>query len=892
MALRISSRQVGRLGLCLLALSFACGGDDAQAAKDDLGQHYLSRARSEADSTFLSRQFGSRTQKVLSLNGAWQARSISGESEFVTVQVPGAYSFQGEIEFKRTFELDSTFASQLLSLVALGINNRCKIFLNGEFIISHVVGHTPFSIELPPEKLDFAVPNELRIEVDNTLLPRSSLPLKHHPGISKGYGGIFRDIFLLAIPRVAIKKIRLTPGFSEDFASCQLRSRILFKKSDVAVDEDDELDALTFHVELWQPSEQKLLAASTPESLHLDKRTLSREISLDLTQGELWTPDKPVLYRFKAIISRNREVVDEKSLQIGLNHLTVADRQVVLNGEAVRLLGVDWYEDYAGAGPAAGFLTMEENVRAIKKLGANAVRVVGTPPHPYFLDACDRFGLLVLMELPMSLLPEARLSDPVFEEMVSNYFQEMVEWHAHHASIAAWGLGTDLPLESPPARALTRKLKQFCDEHSTRPLYAAYRFLTPHIPRDIDLVLLNVFGREQPPLSRFDDLDGFDREEDAAMFAFGFPLYLPAGDRTIFGGGGAASQDSSRDAIAAQEVQAYKLNRALLDVSTQEEVAGTFIHTLFDWPESLPNLSFGVPENRNLNRSGIVALDHQQRVAYEIVESFFKENQTRKMSIRLPEAPSPNVYPVAGLGLILVFLFNFNRSRRLRASLRRIFFHPHGFYIELKENRKVSAAHTFLLSLITTASLAVIVSSIAFNFRENSLVNEALNLVVVSDGLKLKLIWLIWHPAISILVLMGGFYLIFGLVAFLLKLAALMLGRSLAVGRFSTLLFWAGASFIWLLPVVPIYYRIISQTQWTTLAFAFLALFFIWFGLRLFRAIKVVLTLSVLKTAILGLVLTAVMVGGVGYYYDNHYALLDYLPLYWRIIAERISFAI
>lgn len=277
-------------------------------------------------------------------------------------------------------------------------------------------------------------------------------------------------------------------------------------------------------------------------------------------------------------------------------------------------------------------------------------------------------------------------------------------------------------------------------------------------------------------------------------------------------------------------------------------------------------------------------MNRDKRIAYDVVQSVFKAHAAPEIADRPPSVQNPIVYPVGGLALILIFLFNFNRSRRLRGSLRRIFLYQHGFYTELKENRKISGWYTLLVSLITCAVLAIIFSSITFKFREKLIVNEILSLVIANESLKEKLIWLIWHPIWFIIIATVILYLLFCLWILTLRITYFILGRSLPIGQFHTMVFWTTANFLWLLPVTPIYFRIISRPNWIPFALWLLVLFIAWYFVRMFRAMKVVYSLSYFKTAFLVLILIVILFGGVAWYYDRNYALFDYLPVYWSFI--------
>jgi len=852
----------------LLAFFFSCKLD----SDNDLREKYLHRPKDQigpVDSSSVS-----ETRRIVNLNGEWQAKKKDAES-WTQVWVPGAYDFEGEVEFKRTFEIDSSLANHSFKLVAFGINNRCKLFLNDDFVGAHEGGYTSFTIELDRQRLFIDEPNELRIEIDNSLLPRNSLPLKHRPLSPRNFGGIFRDIFIAAAPEISIDDLRISKTFSESFTECQLSVVASLKGR------TSESEQISLRLELWDSDNQKRLARSSLDDLPADDKITQATVSLDVSGFELWRPDNPKIYELKAALTREGSILDEQILKIGFNDIQIQDNQFLLNSQPVALRGFDWFEDFPDLGPTAGRERIKEEILKIKEVGANALRVVGAPPHPYLLSVCDELGILVFEEMPLTLIPDIRFEETLFSELALNYAKEMAARDAQHASLAAWGLGMDLLLESANSEIFIRTLAETITERSPQPTYLIYRFLDSfELPNSVDFALRTFYNKDSDELISL--MTGQDSNKTLVV-SFGYPARLEK-EQDLFGN----STDKRADekfSVELQEVQAYKLNRILGNLQLQEKSAGFFIHTFADWQEARPNSFFGAAGDGFLNKSGVVDFDREERIAYDAVKSIFKNNRLLKISAPSDEPPNPNIYPIVGLTLILVFLFNFQRSRRLRGNLRRVFLYPHGFYVELTERRRTSALHTLLISLTVCSILSIISSSILFNYRNEFVFNEILNLLIGSVDLKLQLIWLIWKPAWFLIVSTLVFYLTFAFLTLVLRITSFVLGQNLPFGQFFTLVFWSNANFIWLLPIVPIYFRIISQTSWAAPAILVLFLFVLWACGRLLRGLKVVYSLSFLKVGILTIILSAVILGGIGWHYNVEYALFDYVPIYRQIIA-------
>ena len=190
--------------------------------------------------------------------------------------------------------------------------------------------------------------------------------------------------------------------------------------------------------------------------------------------------------------------------------------------------------------------------------------------------------------MPLTLIPDVRFEETLFSELALNYCREMVDRDAHHASLAAWGLGMDLLLESANSEGFVHTLTETVKEHSTRPTYLAYRFLDIfELPNSVDFALRDFYNKD---LDELMSLVTGQNSNKALVLSLGYPARLER-EQGLLGN----STDKSADekfSVDLQEVQAYKLNRILANSDLLENTAGFFIHTFADWREARPNLFF------------------------------------------------------------------------------------------------------------------------------------------------------------------------------------------------------------------------------------------------------------------------------------------------------------
>ena len=176
------------------------------------------------------------------------------------------------------------------------------------------------------------------------------------------------------------------------------------------------------------------------------------ELGIDTVAGqtasarvEPWSAEQPRLY--EVLVETDAETV---RLPVGFRRVDIADGVLRVNGRPVKLRGVNRHEVDANRGRALTRERMREDVLLMKQHNINAVRTSHYPPHPHFLDLCDRYGLYVIDENDFEthgfILVDWRgnpTDDPEWTGVLVDRVSRMVRRDAHHPSIIMWSLGNE-----------------------------------------------------------------------------------------------------------------------------------------------------------------------------------------------------------------------------------------------------------------------------------------------------------------------------------------------------------------------------------------------------------------------------------------------------------------
>ena len=219
----------------------------------------------------------------------------------------------------------------------------------------------------------------------------------------------------------------------------------------------------------------------------------------------LWSPETPNLYD---LIVRVRQGGEEDAVAVRFGFRTVEFRAdgFYLNGVKRKIRGVCRHQDREGRGWCRSREDEADDVRWIKRMGADGVRTSHYPQSPAFYDLCDEEGLLVWTEVPNVnglTFTEAARQNELREA------REMVMQHRNHPSVFAWGIFNELynmkMTEAPEPRM--RALKEYVNAlDPSRPVTAA-----SHQPRRTELCAIpDILGFNLYPGwygSRSEDMD-------------------------------------------------------------------------------------------------------------------------------------------------------------------------------------------------------------------------------------------------------------------------------------------------------------------------------------------------------------------------------------------------
>ena len=165
------------------------------------------------------------------------------------------------------------------------------------------------------------------------------------------------------------------------------------------------------------------------------KQTLNSQLlTLNLSAPHLWSPADPYLYKVETTVKVDGRVTDVYETTTGIRDIEFdADRGFLLNGQPLKLKGVNMHQDHAGVGAAIPDALQAWRIKQLKKMGCNAYRASHNPMTPALLDICDREGILVIDENRLTGINEEHL----------RLLERMIKRDRNHPSVILWSNGNE-----------------------------------------------------------------------------------------------------------------------------------------------------------------------------------------------------------------------------------------------------------------------------------------------------------------------------------------------------------------------------------------------------------------------------------------------------------------
>ena len=297
-----------------------------------------------------------------------------------------------------------------------GAAHTCEVYLNGEKLCHHEGGYSAFRVELTGKLRDR---NLLEISVSN----EDSDHVYPQKADFTFYGGLYREVRLISVPKEHFELVKDgTPGI----------------KVTPIVNLEKKTASVT--VETWQNAD------TVTVTVNGEKKTVPSEngrakAEFVIENVHLWDGvDDPYLYTATATLDSG----DEIHARFGCRKFHCdPEKGFFLNGRSYPLRGVSRHQDLKGRGNALTYEDHAADMKIIREIGANTVRLAHYQHAREFYDLCDENGIVVWAEIPYITMHMPNGLENTLSQM-----RELITQCYNHPCIAVWGLSNEITAAS------------------------------------------------------------------------------------------------------------------------------------------------------------------------------------------------------------------------------------------------------------------------------------------------------------------------------------------------------------------------------------------------------------------------------------------------------------
>ena len=362
--------------------------------------------------------------------------------------------------YRRTFSVPADWKGQEIYLNFDGVDSFFYLYINGKYVGFSKNSRNLAEFNITPYLNKEGEENTVAVEVyrhsDGSFL--ESQDMFRLPGI-------FRTVALTAKPQVQVRDFKAIPDLDETYSNAKLHITAQLQNLSKKAIKGYTIQYSLYANRLYS-DENTLLNGVTATASLAGKLNAKGEISLEATldaanKVNLWSAEAPHRYTLVGELKDGKgRIVQTFSTFVGFRKVEIketpaekdefglAGRYYYLNGQPIKLKGVNRHENNVKAGHTVSREQMEHEVFLMKRGNINHVRNCHYPDAPYWYYLCDKYGIYLEDEANIEsheyYYGKQSLSHvPEFRNAHIARNMEMVHATVNHPSVVIWSLGNE-----------------------------------------------------------------------------------------------------------------------------------------------------------------------------------------------------------------------------------------------------------------------------------------------------------------------------------------------------------------------------------------------------------------------------------------------------------------
>lgn len=259
--------------------------------------------------------------------------------------------------------------------------------------------------------------------------------------------GIERSVSLQALPKTTIWDYAVNSELDNQYKNGLFSVAINLKYFAKSTIKKPAVTVALFDAEGNQMYTEEKKAVSGNQKISFEKT---------IENVKQWSAEAPNLYRYTLTLTDGKgKVLGVISKKVGFRKVEIKDAQLMVNGKAILVKGVNVHEHDDEKGHVPNRDLMLKDLKLMKEHNINSIRMCHYPHDPYLYDLCDEYGFYVVDEANieshgMGVVHNVGLDKSIHPAYLPEWapahmdrIKRMFEINKNHSSVIIWSLGNE-----------------------------------------------------------------------------------------------------------------------------------------------------------------------------------------------------------------------------------------------------------------------------------------------------------------------------------------------------------------------------------------------------------------------------------------------------------------
>ena len=352
-----------------------------------------------------------------------------GREEIQPGEIPT--QFNPVASYVKYFEVPETMKGKRVFVSFQGAESGIALWLNGTFVGYSEDTFTPSEFELTPYLCEGE--NKLAAQV----FKWTSSSWCEDQDFFR-FSGIYRDVYLYAIPEVHVLDLKVQTLLDDTFSSADL----------------------DLTVKATKPGKVRVTLSKDGKELQSMEDALGEESHyvMKVEHPALWSAEIPVLYDLLLeVMDENGDVMEVIPQRVGFRRFEMKDHVMTLNGKRIVFKGVNRHEFSSVSGRHVSREELIKDLVTMKRNNINAIRTCHYPDAVGIYELCDEYGIYMIAECNLEshgswdLFAEQTgdfsgvvpCDRPEWLDMMLDRANSMYQRDKNHPAILIWSCGNE-----------------------------------------------------------------------------------------------------------------------------------------------------------------------------------------------------------------------------------------------------------------------------------------------------------------------------------------------------------------------------------------------------------------------------------------------------------------